>query len=254
MLRDMSLSGCDSCFTRVQLIACLRVIPCPPCSSTVCLPQRGGAWSCRRVGSRRPSRIALAALCETYWYPLYAYVRPASERCQRSSRPDAGVLLRTAGEELRRVGHSRAREVSGLADHGVQTLSVEGMGEGQGSKTRRRTTPHLARFRCGRLESEIEPVERRSRPNSSTISNGRSRCSARSWTGCRVSSNNQASRHSSKHSKAFSLVTMRERRTPTRLPRSTCRKKPPARLPRGMRRSVSRTAQGGDRPNRLRSR
>ena len=71
--------------------------------------ERGG-----RGGGQRPdpdADRALATLCETYWYPLYAFARRHGHDAEAAPGPDAGVLRAPAGEARSRRRGSRAGQV-----------------------------------------------------------------------------------------------------------------------------------------------
>ena len=93
--------------------------PCPR-TTPICLPMRNGGTSLPRNGAScspratiggQDYRTALAQLCESYWYPLYAYVRRSVTTCT-GARPDAGLLLPFAGKASDRQGRSQSRAFS----------------------------------------------------------------------------------------------------------------------------------------------
>ena len=82
------------------------------------------------------SRRALESLCETYWYPLYAYVRrrvPDVSEAQDLTQAFFAELL-----EKNYVGSAtpdRGRFRAFLLDS-LQALPVQGMGEGESTEAR----------------------------------------------------------------------------------------------------------------------
>jgi hypothetical protein len=101
------------------------------------LRRLAGAWCWRPVSAARRNRPPhLAALCENYWYPLYAFVRRRGHEADEAQDFTQALFAAAFGKERSRRCPSRAWKVSVVpADVGE---ALPGVGPRTGGETGRR--------------------------------------------------------------------------------------------------------------------
>ena len=102
--------------------------------------------------SSAESEAALATLCETYWYPLYAYVRRQGHDSAEAQDLTQGFFTRLLEKELSATSSTRAGQVSLFPAGFSEALHHQRVGPGPGRKAWRRPEASPRRLR-GRRES-----------------------------------------------------------------------------------------------------
>jgi RNA polymerase sigma-70 factor (ECF subfamily) len=101
------------------------------------LRRLAGAWCWRPVSAARRNRPPhLAALCENYWYPLYAFVRRRGHEADEAQDFTQALFAAAFGKERSRRCPSRAWKVSVVPADVAEALP--GVGPRTGGETGRR--------------------------------------------------------------------------------------------------------------------
>lgn len=118
-------------------------------------------WSVVVAAAERNDRSeinhALASLCETYWPPLYGYVRRRVVDAHEAQELTQAFFCRTSGEKLSRRRRQTTWTIPIFSDYCLQTFSFQRMGEKESPETWRRPANTLVGFSKSRFIDADRP-------------------------------------------------------------------------------------------------